>query len=99
MAGVAGFLCEKFFASDHRVGIASAGGAREPRGILGRFHHSDPAFHHGVICAAILRAEEMVFARLGGLEPHRVVVAGDDVHLDAESGNEKVMNDIFAGHD
>src|SRR6267378_6932171 len=52
-----------------------------------------------MICAAILLAEEVVAPGLGGTEPHRIVVAGNDVHLDAESGDGKVVNDVFAGQD
>src|SRR6266404_1029165 len=52
-----------------------------------------------MICAAILLAEEVVAPGLGGTEPHRIVMAGNDVHLDAESGDRKVVNDVFAGQD
>src|SRR5258706_16350616 len=52
-----------------------------------------------MICAAILLAEEVVAPGLGGTEPHRIVMAGNDVHLDAESGDRKVVNDVFTGQD
>src|SRR5580704_6630894 len=51
-----------------------------------------------MVCAAILRTEKLVAARLSGTEPHGVVVARHNVHLYAESRNEKVVDNVFAGH-
>src|SRR5260370_13011120 len=47
---------------------------------------------------AVLSAEEVVAARLGGLEPLRGVTAGNYVHLHAKGGDEKIVNHVFRGH-
>ncbi len=52
-----------------------------------------------MICAAILLAEEVIAAGLGGAEPHGVVVAGDNIHLDAKGGDRKIVNNVFTGKD
>src|SRR5262249_33127963 len=96
MASNAGILAEKLFTNFDRVPTS---GTRKPRGVIGGLHHSDPTNHDGVVGAAILRAEEMVPAGSSGTEPHGVVVAGNDIHLDAEGGDGEVMNYVFAAHD
>src|SRR6202521_1475612 len=77
----------------------AASGTGEPRGIFRRFHDRDPATHHRVIRATILRTEEMVAAGLGGAKPHGVVVPGHHVHLHAERRNKEIVDDIFARED
>jgi len=98
MARATGFFDEEFFTGDDGIHIA-AGRTGEPRGVVRRLHDGDPTAHHGVVRAAILRAKEMIAASFGGAKPHGVVVARDDVHFDAESGDVEIVNDVFAGED
>src|SRR5579872_2962986 len=72
--------------------------AREPRLVLVRFLDDDRADHAGVKRAAILRAEEMERADLGGFKPERRVASGQDVLLHAKRGNKKIVNDVLGGH-
>src|SRR6202035_5835667 len=95
---IASLLSKELLAGEDRIG-GGVGGTRQPSGILHWLHNGYPSAHKGVICAAILLAEEMVAPSLGGTEPHSVVVAGNHVHLDAEGGDGKVVNDVFAGQD
>src|SRR4029077_18732947 len=94
----AGFLGEEFLAGDNRIG-SGVGGAGKPGGVIHRLHDGDPSAHDCVICTAILLAEEVVAPGLGGTEPHGVVVARDNVHLDAKGGHGEIVNDILAGED
>src|SRR6267143_6394243 len=96
MTGAAGSLHKKLFARDDGITLTTRAG--KPRGVFGGLHDRHPAAHQGVIRPAILRTEEMITAGLGGTEPHGVVMAGYHVHLHAECRNEKIMDDIFAGH-
>src|SRR5262249_57291264 len=56
-----------------------------------------PTTYDGVARTGILRTEEMIAASFGRLEPHRVVVAGNDVHFYAESRDGNVVNHVLAG--
>src|ERR1700732_3266508 len=94
----ASLLDEKLFAGNDRI-RRGIGGTGKPSGILGGLHYSYPSAHNRVICAAILLAKKVIAPGLGGTKPHGVVVTGDNVHLDAEGGNRKVVNDVFAGED
>ena len=58
-------------------------------------HHDHLADHLGVIGAAVLRAEQVIRARLGRLEPDRGVAARDYVHLRAECGNIKGVQHVL----
>ncbi len=62
-------------------------------------HDHDLAPHLRVPGAAVLRAEDLVAARLGRLEPGLGVAARQDVLLDAEVGDEERVDDVAAGHE
>ena len=55
------------------------------------------ADHPGVLRAAVLRAEEVVLARLGRVEPERRVAARDHVGLHAERRHEEGVDDVLGG--
>ena len=97
MAGGAGQLREELLARGNRTDVSALVG--EPGGVFGGIHHGHPATHHRVIRAAILRAEKVVLADLGGPEPHGVVASRNDVHFHAECGHVKVVDDVLAAQD
>src|SRR5258707_12819016 len=98
MTGIASLLDEQLLSGGDRIS-RSVGGTGQPSGIVHRLHNGYPAAHKGMICAAILLAEKVVAAGLGGTEPHGVVVAGNNVHLDAKGRDGKIVNNVFAGED
>ena len=61
--------------------------------------HDDFADHAGVPRAAVLRAEQVIPAGLGRLEPQMRVAARDDVGLHPKRRNEDVVDDVFRRHD
>ena len=94
VTGAAAELLVKLLALGNR--IARTGGTGEPGGIITRCHDSDPASHDGVVGSAVLRAEKVIAAHLGGAEPQRVIAAGNVVHLDAECGDGEIVDDVLA---
>ena len=48
--------------------------------------------------AAVLRAKQMIGARLGRFKPHRRVAAGNHFALHAEGGNREAMEDVLRDH-
>src|SRR5262249_3893381 len=54
--------------------------------------------HARVVGSAILSAEQMIGARLGRLEPQVRVPARQDVSLDPEGRDVKVVDDVLGGH-
>ena len=96
MASAAGLLGKQFFSRDDGIDVFARRPGK-PRGVVRRLHDGDPSAHDGVVCAAILRTEEMVAAGFRGTEPHGVVMAGDDVHFHAKRRNEKVVDDVLTG--
>src|SRR4029077_2620744 len=98
MAGGARLLDKELLAGDDGIG-GGIGRAGEPGGVLHGLHYGNPSAHDCVIRTAILLAEEVVAPGLGGSEPHGVVVAGNNVHLDAKGGDGKIVNDVFTGKD
>src|SRR5712664_2505113 len=98
MTRVASLLDEELLSGGDRIrgGVRGAG---QPSGIVHGLHYGYPPAHKGMIRAAILLAEKVIAAGLGGTEPHGVVVAGNNVHLDAKGRDGKIVNNVFAGKD
>src|SRR5260370_5036358 len=93
MEGGADHRLEYLFALLRHAVFGTA--AAQPIFIIGLGHDGYPADHTRVFRPAILGTEQMIAARLGGGEPHRVVAAGHYVMLDAKSRNEKAVDDVF----
>src|ERR1700733_14828615 len=51
-----------------------------------------------MVCPAILSAEQMVFARLGGAKPGAAVPARNDVRLNAKGRDKEAVDNIFRRH-
>src|SRR5438105_6108387 len=62
----------------------------EPKRKRGGLHDDDFAFHMRVLGAAELRTLDQICAGLGGLEPHRLVLAGQASCLIRNAGMKKL---------
>src|SRR5208283_4223767 len=81
----------------HGQGLATA--AAHPGFVIAWFHHRYPADHSRVLRPAVLGTEQVVGARLGGVEPEGCITAREHVLLDAEGGHEKAVDHVLRGHD
>ena len=72
--------------------------AREPGGVVRPAHHRHAADHRRMVGAAILRAEQAVGSGLGGAEPERLISARQNVVLDPEGRDRKIVDHILGCH-
>src|SRR5439155_20227478 len=70
----------------------------QPVLVLLRLEHGHLAAHDRVAGAAVLRAEDLIAAGRGGVEPGLRVPAGQNVLLDAELWNVERLDDVARGH-
>src|ERR1035437_5278381 len=76
----------------------AAGRLLRPLLVIRRRESGDGADHGRMICAAVLRAEEVILAGGRGFEPHRAVATGNHLALDAEVGDGEAVEDVLRDH-
>src|SRR5437667_10015125 len=63
-----------------------------------RLHYYHPPHHLGMLCAAVLRTKNMIFARARRLEPDAGISPGHDILFYSKSWNQKTVDDVLRCH-